>query len=204
MPKDKTDSHNRIIEAARKEFLEYGYNHASLRRIAANAGIQVSGLYKHFSNKEEMFESLVEPVIREFYELYHSIEDEYFEAVDEIQGDYSWEGEEETSCMMKFIYDHPQEFQLILTRSQGTKYEDFVHEVAKLEEEVTGQYMEELKRQGCNIKDVDPMEVHLLTSAYVEAVFQPMIHGLDREKAMHYAKTLQDFYKPAWKEFFGI
>ena len=59
--------------------MEYGYNDASLRRIAANAGIQVGGLYKHFSNKDEMFESLVEPAISAFYDLYKDIEKEYFD-----------------------------------------------------------------------------------------------------------------------------
>ena len=49
MPRDKTESHKRIIEAAKKEFLEYGYGDASLRRIAADAGKQVGGLYKHFA-----------------------------------------------------------------------------------------------------------------------------------------------------------
>lgn len=34
MPRDKTQSHNRIVEAAKKEFLEYGFTDASLRRIA--------------------------------------------------------------------------------------------------------------------------------------------------------------------------
>jgi len=46
--------------------------------------------------------------------------------------------------------------------------------------------------------------MHLLTSAYVEAVFQPVIHDLDREKAMHFVSTLQEFYRPAWKALFGI
>ena len=59
MPRDKSQSHARIVEAAKKEFLQYGFAEASLRRIAAEAGIQVSGLYKHFANKEEMFASLV-------------------------------------------------------------------------------------------------------------------------------------------------
>lgn len=204
MPRDKTDSHLRIIEAARKEFLEYGYNDASLRRIASNANIQVSGLYKHFPNKEEMFASLVEPAITEFYELYHKIEGEYFGAVDQIDGDYEWEGEDETVSLMRFVYDHLEEFKLLIMHSQGTKYEAFVHEVAKLEEEVTNRYMEELKGKGCDIKEVDPLEMHLLTSAYVEAVFQPVTHNLDREKALHYASTLQEFYRPAWRALFGI
>ena len=204
MPKDKTDSHNRIIEAARKEFMKYGYNDASLRRIAANAGIQVSGLYKHFSDKEEMFTSLVEPAISGFYALYHEMENEYFDMVDGLENDYEWEGDDETVRLMKYIYDNLEEFRLLVQCSGGTKYEDFVHEVAELEEEVTGRYMEELKAKGLDIKDVDPMEMHLLTSSYVEAVFQPVIHDLSREKAMHFAGTLQDFFRPAWKALFGI
>lgn len=204
MPKDKTDSHLRIIEAARKEFLEYGYNDASLRRIATNANIQVSGLYKHFPNKEEMFEFLVEPAITGFYAKYHEIENEYFGSMDQIEGEYSWEGENEAVRMMKFVYAHFEEFKLLVQCAGGTKYEDFVHEAARLEEEVTLRYMKELKARGCDINDIDPLELHLLTTSYVEAVFQPVIHGLDRRKAMHYAETLQNFYRPAWKALFGI
>jgi len=204
MPKDKTDSHIRITEAARKEFLEYGFNDASLRRIAANAGIQVSGLYKHFADKEEMFASLVEPSITGFYKLYHVIEEEYFEGVEQVEDDYAWDGDNETVRLMEYIYDHFEDFKLLVMCAQGTKYENFVHEVAELEEEVTGRYMEELEAKGCSIKHVDPLEMHLLTSAYVEAVFQPVTHNLDRDKAIHFAQTLQDFYRPAWKAFFGI
>jgi len=204
LPRDKTDSHIRIIEAARKEFLEYGYNDASLRRIAADAGIQVSGLYKHFPNKEEMFSSLVDPAVTGFYKLYHEIENEYFDAIDQIETEYEWEDDGETVRLMRYVYDHLEEFRLLIMCARGTKYEDFVHEVAGLEEEVTGRYMEELRVKGCDIKYVDPMEMHLLTSAYVKAVFQPVTHNLDREKALHFASTLQEFYRPAWKALFGI
>ena len=66
MPKPKKESHERIIKEAAEEFLTYGFENASLRRIAANAGITVSGLYKHFPNKEEMFASLVQPMLDDF------------------------------------------------------------------------------------------------------------------------------------------
>lgn len=204
MPKDKTDSHIRIIDAARKEFLEYGYNDASLRRIAANAGIQVSGLYKHFANKDEMFASLVEPAIEEFYKLYHDIESEYFDEVDHLDGKYEWEGDDETVREMEFIYDHIDEFKLLVTCSAGSRFEDFIHEVAMLEEDATLSYMKELEKKGYQTRHVDRDELHLLTTAYVESAFQPVIHGFDRKKAMHFATTLQDFYKPAWKALFGI
>ena len=55
MPRDKTDSHIRIIQAATEEFLEKGFQNASTRSIAARAGITSGGLYRHFKDKEEMF-----------------------------------------------------------------------------------------------------------------------------------------------------
>lgn len=207
MPRDKTESHIRIVDAAKREFLEYGYSDASLRRIAASAQIQVSGLYKHFTNKEEMFISLVTPAIEGFYELYREIERDYFEGVEETDvrnNHYEWESQNETIRVMEYIYDHLEEFQLLILQSQGTKYEDFVHEVAKCEEEVTLRYMDALKEKGYSVKEIDPMEFHLLTTSYIESFFQPIVHDLDRERALHYAATLEEFYKPAWKAWFGI
>ncbi|MBR1477090.1 MAG: TetR/AcrR family transcriptional regulator [Lachnospiraceae bacterium] len=204
MPRDKTESHLRIVEAAKKEFLEYGFTEASLRRIAAKAGIQVSGLYKHFESKEAMFESLVGPAVNGFYKLYSRIEGEYFGEIDKIDEGYDWEGQRETIRMMEYMYDHLDEFILIITKSQGTKYEDFTHDVAELEEEVTIRYMEELKKAGFPVKDFDRNEFHLLVTAYISAAFQPIHHGFSREEAMHYAWTLEEFYKPAWKAWFGI
>lgn len=204
MPRDKTESHIRIVEAAKKEFLEYGFTDASLRRIASEAKIQVSGLYKHFSSKEEMFESLIEPVVEGFYALYSRIEGEYFEEIEKIDEAYDWDGLEETVRAMEYMYDHLDEFILIITKSQGTKYEDFTHEIAELEEEVTLHYMEELKKAGFPVKAFDRKEFHLLVTAYIEAVFQPVSHGFTRDEALHYARTLENFYKPAWKAWFGI
>lgn len=200
MPRDKTRSHEKIIEAAKKEFLEYGYADASLRRIAANAGIQVGGLYKHFTSKDEMFEALVEPAVKDFYKLYHDIEKEYFDDTRAAE----WEAKSEVTRVMELIYEHFDEFRLLILRSQGTRYEDLKHEIALLEENATLRYLDELRRRGCNVKEVDRTEFHLLSTAYVEAFFQPLIHGLDREKAMHYARTLEEFYQPAWKSWLGI
>ena len=46
MIRDKELHHSSIIEAATAEFLEYGFKDASMRRIAAAAGMSASGLYQ--------------------------------------------------------------------------------------------------------------------------------------------------------------
>ena len=49
MPKDKTETHERIIPAAMKIFLEKGFEKATMREIAEEAGITAAGLYRHLS-----------------------------------------------------------------------------------------------------------------------------------------------------------
>ena len=56
MPIDKTANHTKIIAAAKKEFLTYGFTDASMRHIAEEAGTSASGLYKHFAGREEIME----------------------------------------------------------------------------------------------------------------------------------------------------
>ena len=55
MVKNENDYEKRklLIEAAKKEFLEKGYNKASLRNICAKAGMTTGALYFFFDNKEK-------------------------------------------------------------------------------------------------------------------------------------------------------
>lgn len=49
----------RIIEAAREHFMRDGYEQATVRRIAANAGVDVAMVYYFFGNKEGLFSAAV-------------------------------------------------------------------------------------------------------------------------------------------------
>ncbi len=204
MPRNKTESHVKIMEAAKAEFLEFGFMDASMRRIAGNAGITAPALYKHFPSKEDMFAALVDPAIDGYMELYHEVENDYNEELKNMDKDNLWTGQKETVRGMTYIYDHFDEFKLIICRSQGTKYESFTHRMANLEEEVTQRYMKDLAKSGIKVKKVNKKELHLLVTTNVEAMFQPVIHDFSRKEALHFAETLDTFYLPAWKVLFGL
>ena len=202
MIRDKTMHHENIIEAAMAEFLEYGFKDASMRRIASAAGMSVSGLYKHFASKEDMFAALVEPAYEGLLALFRQ------EVSDQEQfigtGNLScWETGRDAKLAVSYIYDRLDAFRLIICKSQGTKYESFLHDLAVLEEETTLAFMRLLKLQGVKINDFSEKELHLLTTANVNAVFQTVEHDFTREEAMHYADTLDRFFSSAWREFFG-
>ncbi|WP_312355617.1 TetR/AcrR family transcriptional regulator, partial [Aminipila sp.] len=49
----------RILESAKKEFLERGYETASLKTICENAEITTGALYKRYRGKEDLFCAVV-------------------------------------------------------------------------------------------------------------------------------------------------
>ena len=185
MPKDKTNNHKKIIDAARQEFLKYGFIDASMRRIAKECGMSASGLYKNFTSKEEMFGALVDPVLEGFAKLYQ-------------------DGKNDTKTVMKYIYDNLEAFKLIVCHSQGTRYENYLHDFALLEEKSSLTYLQNLKASGARVKDVDPQEFHLLVTVNVNAIFQAVLHDLTRDEAMHYASTLETFFLYSWRKLFGL
>jgi AcrR family transcriptional regulator len=49
----------RILDAATAEFFEHGFHGASLRDLAARAGIRSATLYYHFANKEDLLVAIM-------------------------------------------------------------------------------------------------------------------------------------------------
>ncbi len=202
MTRDKAAHHDQIMAAAWQEFLTYGFADASMRRIASSAGMSVSGLYKHFAGKEEMFAALVEPACQGLLNMFHLEADDQEQSVG--AGDLSaLETGQDAKLAIAYIYDHLDAFRLVICKSQGTKYENFLHDLAIKEEKVTLAFMNILKKQGVKLNEFNENELHLLTSANVNAVFQAVEHGFTREEAMHYADTLDRFFSKGWREFFG-
>ena len=60
------NSKKRILNAALKVFSEYGYKGASMRMIAADARISIGGVYLYFTNKEELYLTLIKDRFDDF------------------------------------------------------------------------------------------------------------------------------------------
>ena len=205
MPRDKSENSKRIIAAAQSEFMKQGFESASMRSIASQVGMTVGALYRHFPNKEELFAALVEPAISELMELYEQFRDKEYEMLKTATLEQLWrESDSETKWLMRFIYDHLDAFKLLICRSQGTRYENFEHELALLEERSTLAYFDKMKEYGLEVAELPRQEFHILVTANVSSVFEAVKHGLSDKEAMHYADTLDAFFSAGWKKILGI
>lgn len=205
MPKDKSGTLEKIIPCAKREFLDKGFERASLRKIAADANMSAAGLYRHFESKEAMFDALVAPLVDTYLRNYEKSMQLSYELLDTEEIKKFWQvSEEEGLQYINFIYDHFEEFKLLLTCSDGTKYQNFMHDISEMEVKEMTRLMDELRSRGFSVKDISQDELHMLVSGYVASVFEVVIHDYPREKAIKQAKTLMDFLYPGWIKAFGM
>lgn len=57
-----------ILGAAAEEFGEYGFEHASYNRIIRRAGISKGAMYYYFSDKDDLFQTVLATALTEFLE----------------------------------------------------------------------------------------------------------------------------------------
>ena len=76
-----------ILEASRKEFMEYGYEKASLRRIAKEASVTTGAIYGYFAGKDALFAALTEDAAEELVELYTKVHSDFASLPPEEQPD---------------------------------------------------------------------------------------------------------------------
>ncbi|MGC4019257.1 MAG: TetR/AcrR family transcriptional regulator [Muricomes sp.] len=63
MAKQIEGVYEKVLECARVEFLDKGYNDAPLRTIAQNAGSSTGSIYTRFGDKKGLFYASVSPAL---------------------------------------------------------------------------------------------------------------------------------------------
>ena len=202
MPRDKTANHIKIIAAAKAEFMEMGFDKSSMRGIAERCGMTAAGIYRHCVDKEDLFDQIVSPAVARINAWLDAHVARYVNAV-RHEEHVQWR-DSEIDMMREIIYPNMEEYHLLLAKSQGSKYENFLHDLTEQQQEQLLKYLPMLKAQGYAVKDIDSKELHLLLSAYTTALFEPVIHNYSLEEALHCLKAVEAFFVPGWKQLFGF
>ena len=133
----------RILNCAKAEFLDKGYTDASLRAIAAVADTSTNSIYVRFGDKEGLFSAIIEPALNEMTERFLKIQEEFHRMDSTAQSAHMAEyADGGTMELVDYMYDHLDEFRLLLDASYGTRFHNFIDELVRIEVEYSYKYME--------------------------------------------------------------
>jgi len=124
-----------ILEKSEKEFLQKGYENASLRNIAKQSGTTIGNLYHYFTSKETLFDELVKNEYDTFlYLMEHHSEIDIPDELTYKKDIYVWR-----SLFRKYIDQlmpvFTKRFLLLFDKNSGTKYENAKSKFINLMEE---------------------------------------------------------------------
>ena len=202
MPRDKTANHIKILAAANAEFMEFGFDKASMRSIADRCGMTAAGIYRHCTDKEDLFDQIVSPAVERINAWIDAHVARYVDAVHQDEP-MQWR-DSEIDMMREVVYPNMEEYHLLLTKSQGSQYENFLHDLTQRHQNQLMSYMPMLRNQGYPVWDIEPKELHLLLSAYTTALFEPVVHNYTIDEALRSLKTVEAFFLPGWKQLMGF
>lgn len=160
----KDDTRNRIIDAAKEEFLEKGFKDASLRNIAKKADMTVGNLYRYFTNKEDINKQIVEVTLNLLEEMVIKLSnnkisfdgnhidvdmntDELIESLDKL-----------TDEMVEIYKNHKIEFNILMMQS-------------KLNDDITNWFSNVCKAIALKNYDLANEDIDTLSHAYAVSIF---------------------------------
>lgn len=192
-----------LMACAKEEFLSKGYEDASLRAIAEKAGSSKGAIYIRYPDKESLYRSLIQPAIDGFCALLDIV----------LNSFNALSGEEQTQQMlqcsndgfpqiMDFIYEHFDEFKLLLTSGENNAYRIFMHRVVELDTSCTTRYIECSGNDALTAGRLTPELNHLLSSAFYSGIFEVIIHDMPKAQAMAHIQRMRRFYTAGWKTIF--
>ncbi len=205
MAEENKTTLEKIYEAARREFAEKGFKSSSLRNIVNTAGVTTGAFYGYFSSKEELFDSIVSEKYETFLNMFRQAQKTFTELDPEDQADNI--GVISGNClleMMKYAFKFKEEFRLILCSSQGTKYENIIDDMVRIEIDATHAFARVMETLGHPKYNVDPFLEHILVSGLFTAFFELIIHDTKADKAEECLNELRDFYTAGWKKIMGF
>lgn len=114
---------DRLLKAAREEFLEKGYERASLRDIAARATSSKGAIYVRYSDKEALLDAVVGPALDGLCDLLENTLGTYVDLpAKEKRASRDAYADQGIEAMVDYLYDHFSEFKIVVDMG-GAKFE---------------------------------------------------------------------------------
>lgn len=159
----KDEVRNSIAQGALKEFMEKGYEGASVRSIAKASGTSVGNIYKYFKSKEDIYENLIGSVYDKLVN--------YIGQFDEVELNEKAVVvfNQLIEKLMKIFDESSHEISTLLNQSVGSRYENckelFVDFITRI---VTESMDYELSKRGKKL--VDNFSIYLVSRSLVDSI----------------------------------
>ena len=192
---------DKLLECAREEFLEMGFQEASLRVIAAKADTSTGAIYTRFGDKDGLFHALVDESMDELILWIEKGQQEFSLKPGEEQKEDVFSYKPEVwEQLVEYIYEHWDVFRLLVRCADINCYEMMLNRLVDIEVEYTYKFLKSTDNDALNNGNLTPMLIHMLSNAYYSGLFEVVRHEMAKEEAFVYVRQLRRFFVRGWAD----
>ena len=188
-----------LMKCAKKEFMEKGFQGASLRSICQKAGVTTGALYFFFQDKDDLFCE----VVGDFMDRLNAIIREHFSfEVQEMKSGRATEHDERSDFesmaqIVHELYTYRDEVLLVLTKSQGSSMEHMPDRLVDQMDEHNA-FISEAMCKAYGVPMVEKSVVHWMSHSQIDMFIFMVTHIDNEEDALQFAEKGVKYLLAGW------
>ncbi|TGL56101.1 TetR family transcriptional regulator [Leptospira kemamanensis] len=198
MQTPKEHTRKEILQAAREEFIQLGFEKASMRTIAKKAKVSTSNIYNYFENKEHLLTEILQPVLSGLEKAFAYVSHpDYFEK--RFNDSYeAWK--ERFHIALDYVDSNRDDFILLLTKAQGSHLEEFPDTVLTRLTKINFEQYTNFKQKNPSYKgEVDEFVVRNILSFFLNIFVQMVRQGISKQDMLVYQDSFLKFLHFGYK-----
>ena len=185
-----------IVQAAYSEFLTYGFQKASLHKIAQKAGVTTGAIYTRYKNKDALFVSLLQGFFETMRTLFTPIAEEYEKAKHSAQPEAILRAiKAEERVYFQLLTEYYDNCTLFFCRSDGSSVETMLHELMDQKAEQTVEFFSQIYGKAPNAD-----AIRLLMGSQFWYFRQLLERPMEEDKMLACLQAVLDFTNAGWRQ----
>lgn len=189
----------KIVRAARDEFMRSGFQAASVKRIAEAAEVTTGAIYVRYTGKDDLFCSLVADAINALTEHGQELWDDYAALSSESTPDeFLAVLDKEMHILYQAVCGHYEAFILLFGRSEGAAVARELHRAFTAKAEGTVQFMERIA-----VRPAQTDAIRILIINHLHMYKEVLCQDFEKERALRCLRELNGYLRPVWQRIFA-
>ncbi len=190
-----------IVEVAKKEFITKGYTNTTLRKVAAKCNISATAIYRHFQDKEQIFQTIIQPFIDRLNKVSKEIEQVDYDLLFKNNVEQVWAFEEERNIHFELLFTDYRPIVMLVIKERREWLKSILLEC---EFTVTMRYLSKMRELGYKLKDFDELSYKAILDSYLEAYIHVLEMNLNKQDSYNICKTISEFYRVGFRQLLGF
>ena len=197
---NEKESREKLIISAKKEFMEKGFEKASLRAICSAAGLTTGAIYFFFKDKNGLFGAVIdEPLNR----IITAIEQHFSEDMETDIADFqhtSGDHDDFAEQMIEALYADRDAMIIMLEKASGSSYDGIIDRFVGLIEKHNYALAENYLAAFPD-KHINEYMLHWFSHVQINAFVHLLTHVEDKECALKEIRPVMDMLVETWIKY---